>query len=73
MAEYLLKDNSSWTTDKIVEAMNAGVEKFVKVKAPVPVFITYYTAWVDENGLLNFRDDIYRRDAVVMQKMFAAK
>ena len=73
MAEYLLKDNSSWTTDKIVDAMNAGVEKFVKVKDPVPVFITYYTAWVDENGLLNFRDDIYRRDAVVMQKMFAAK
>ncbi|HEY8688352.1 MAG TPA: L,D-transpeptidase family protein [Chitinophagaceae bacterium] len=73
MAEYLLKDNSEWTTDKIVEAMNSGVEKFVKVKDPVPVFITYYTAWVDENGLLNFRDDIYRRDAVVMQKMFAVK
>jgi len=48
-------------------------EKFVKVKDPVPVFITYYTAWVDENGLLNFRDDIYSRDAVVMQKMFVAK
>ena len=73
MAEYLLKDNSEWTTDKIVEAMNSGVEKFVKVKDPVPVFITYYTAWVDENGLLNFRDDIYRRDAIVMQKMFALK
>jgi murein L,D-transpeptidase YcbB/YkuD len=73
MAEYLLKDNSSWTTDKIVDAMNAGVEKFVKVKDPVPVFITYYTAWVDEKGLLNFRDDIYKRDAIVMQKMFAAK
>ena len=73
MAEYLLKDNSAWTTDKIVEAMDSGNEKFVKVKDPVPVFITYYTAWVDENGLLNFRDDIYRRDAIVMQKMFAVK
>jgi murein L,D-transpeptidase YcbB/YkuD len=73
MAEYLLKDNSAWPTDKIEEAMNSGVEKFVKVKDPVPVFITYYTAWVDENGLLNFRDDIYKRDAIVMQKMFATK
>ena len=73
MAEYLLKDNSAWPTEKIEEAMNSGVEKFVRVKDPVPVFITYYTAWVDENGLLNFRDDIYRRDAIVMQKMFASK
>ena len=53
--------------------MNSRTEKFVQVKNPVRVFIIYYTAWVDENGLLNFRDDIYRRDAVVMQKMFTSK
>lgn len=73
MAEYLLKDDSKWTTDKIVEAMNSGNEQFVRIKDPISVFITYYTAWVDENGLLNFRDDIYRRDATVSGKMFAAK
>jgi murein L,D-transpeptidase YcbB/YkuD len=73
MAEYLLKDDSNWPPEKIYEAMNSGNEKFVRVKKPVPVFITYYTAWVDENGLLNFRDDIYKRDAVVEQKMFATR
>jgi murein L,D-transpeptidase YcbB/YkuD len=73
MAEYLLKDDSNWPPEKIMEAMNSGNEKFVKIKDPVPVFITYYTAWVDENGMLNFRDDIYNRDAIVAQKMFAAK
>ena len=73
MAEYLLKDDSNWPPEKILEAMDSGNEKFVKVKNPVPVFITYYTAWVDENGVLNFRDDIYKRDAIVEQKMFVAK
>ena len=73
MAEYLLKDDSSWPPEKIMEAMNSGNEKFVKIKDPVPVFITYYTAWVDENGSLNFRDDIYSRDAILAQKMFVAK
>ena len=73
MAEYLLKDNSSWRSEKIMEAMNSGTEKFVQVKNPVPVFITYYAAWVDENRLLNFRDDIYKRDATVAKKMFAAE
>jgi murein L,D-transpeptidase YcbB/YkuD len=70
MAEYLLKDNSAWPTDKIIEAMNSGEQKFVSIKDPVPVFITYYTAWVDENNQLNFRDDIYKRDADVAGKMF---
>jgi murein L,D-transpeptidase YcbB/YkuD len=70
MAEYLLRDNSNWTPDKIEAAMNKEQPQTVPVKNPVPVFITYYTAWVDENGLLNFRDDIYKRDSIVAAKMF---
>ncbi len=70
MAQYLLKDDSSWPPEKISNAMNASTETNVRLKNPVPVFITYYTAWVDENGLLNFRDDIYGHDKVVAKKMF---
>lgn len=70
MADYLLQDNDSWPPDKINDAMNSGKEQFVKIKHPVPVFITYYTSWVSENGKLNFRDDIYGRDSVVAKKMF---
>jgi murein L,D-transpeptidase YcbB/YkuD len=70
LAEYLLKDDSTWPPEKIMEAMDSGNEKYVKVKNPVPVFITYYTAWVDENNQLNFRNDIYGRDSVVAKKMF---
>lgn len=70
MAEYLLKDNTEWTPDKIYTAMNQDKEQYVKLKKPVPVLISYYTAWVDENGLLNFRDDIYHHDADLQRKMF---
>ena len=70
MAEYLLRHQPEWTPSRIREAMNSGNEKFVKLKDPVPVFITYYTAWVDENGLLNFREDIYKRDLSLTKKMF---
>jgi murein L,D-transpeptidase YcbB/YkuD len=70
MANYVLKDQPEWTPEKIEEAMNSGVEKFVRVKNPIPVIITYYTAWVDENGQLNFREDIYGHDASLAQKMF---
>lgn len=70
MANYLLKNNNKWTPEKINEAMNSGEEKYVKLNDPVPVFITYYTAWVAQNGQLNFRNDIYGHDKEVAQKMF---
>ncbi len=70
MAEYLLRNNPEWTPDRIADAMNKTTETHVKLKKPVPVIISYYTAWVDENGLLNFRDDIYKHDSDVTGKMF---
>jgi len=72
MANWLLESNPEWTPDKIEEAMNSGEQKYVKIKKPVPVIITYYTAWVGENGQLNFRDDIYGHDAALIDKMFIA-
>ena len=70
MAQYLLRNNSEWTPEKIAEAMNSGEEKHVKLDKRVPVIISYYTAWVDEEGLLNFRDDIYNHDKELVAKMF---
>jgi L,D-transpeptidase YcbB len=70
LAEYILREQPEWTSEKIDEAMNAGEEKFVRVKKPIPVVIAYYTAWVDENGQLNFREDIYGHDANLAAKMF---
>lgn len=70
MAEYLLRDQPEWTPDSIEAAMHKDKEQYVKLKKPVPVMITYYTAWVDEAGRLNFRDDIYSHDADLVGKMF---
>jgi L,D-transpeptidase YcbB len=62
LANYLLKDDPSWTPEKINKAMYAGKEQWVKLATAVPVYITYFTAWVDDRGVLHFRDDIYRYD-----------
>ena len=70
LASYLLQDQPQWTASAIEEAMSSGTEQFVKLKKSIPVFITYYTAWVDGNGKLNFRDDIYGHDESLSQKMF---
>jgi murein L,D-transpeptidase YcbB/YkuD len=70
MAEWLLRNDSDWPKEKIVSAMNQTTEKGVRLKDPVPVFIIYYTSWVDNDGELNFRDDVYQHDVDLSKKMF---
>lgn len=70
LASWLLRSDSSWTDAAISKAMNAGKERFVTLQKEVPVFIGYFTAWVDREGRLNFRDDIYGHDKKMMKKMF---
>ncbi|WP_143308272.1 L,D-transpeptidase family protein [Chitinophaga vietnamensis] len=70
LAQWLLRKDSSWTDQKIDEAMNAGKEKFVTLKTKVPVFIGYFTAFVDSKGRLNFRDDVYGHDARLAATLF---
>ena len=66
LAQYILKNVPGWTSDKIWNAMAAGTEQWVKLPKPVEVSITYYTAWVDAGGLLNFRQDVYGLDTTQM-------
>jgi L,D-transpeptidase YcbB len=69
-AEYLLRNDTTWTSDKIKKAMFSGRETYVKLKEKRPVSITYFTAWVDREGRLNFRDDVYRHDARLASELF---
>ena len=69
-AKFLLKDNPFWTDIEIDKAMNAASEKWVKIAAPVPVVIGYFTAWVDSTGQLNFREDIYGHDKRMADQLF---
>ncbi|SDL64497.1 Murein L,D-transpeptidase YcbB/YkuD [Daejeonella rubra] len=62
LAQFLLRNDPSWDDTSINAAMNAGVERIISLKEKTPVFIVYFTAFVDKDGLINFRKDIYDRD-----------
>lgn len=70
MARFCLEGMNEWDDQKINTAMNSGEEKYIKMKNPVQVQIAYYTAWVDEKGMLNFRNDIYGHDAESARHLF---
>ena len=60
---WLLKDNSGWDRDRIDEVIRSGQQTTVKLTPVVPVYWVYITAWANE-GVVQFREDIYKRDGV---------
>lgn len=70
LAEHLLRNDTTWNSEKIETAMSKNKETTVKLATPVPVFIAYFTSWVDRQGRLNFRNDVYGHDKRLAKKMF---
>jgi murein L,D-transpeptidase YcbB/YkuD len=62
LANLILEDDKKWTPEKIEAAMNKGEESWYTLKNPIPVYIGYFTAWVNEKGEIHFYEDIYSRD-----------
>ncbi len=64
MAMLLLRnqDDGSWTEDKINSIVATNDPYKIVFKQPVNVHITYFTAWTDMKGRVQFRKDIYKRD-----------
>lgn len=65
LAGYLLADDPEWTSENILAAMEQPRETLVRLRRPIPVYFLYSTAWVDAEGTLQFRDDLYGRDGLV--------
>lgn len=63
LAAWLLSGQKEWDEKKIKEAMQSEKSQKVDLRKPWPVYIIYRTAWVDDKGLVNFREDIYGHDA----------
>jgi len=69
LAELLLRDNPNWSRPAIDRAIAEGREQTVTLGQPLPVHLLYWTVWVDEDGVLQFRDDIYGRDGPVLNEL----
>jgi murein L,D-transpeptidase YcbB/YkuD len=70
LAINILQDDPSWTPQKIDTAMHAGVERSYTLKKKIPVYIGYFTAWVNDEGEIYFYEDIYERDDNLAQLLF---
>jgi murein L,D-transpeptidase YcbB/YkuD len=69
LAERLL-GRQGWDRARIDQVLAGGATQQVNLDQPLPIFIRYLTAEATETGV-NFRNDIYRRDAEVLARLDA--
>lgn len=62
LALWLLASDRSWPPGAVDRAMRADGESTARLADPVPVHLLYWTAFVDDEGAVHFRRDIYDRD-----------
>jgi murein L,D-transpeptidase YcbB/YkuD len=62
LAEYVLRGNARWTRKKLDSLIATKNEYTIPLRHPIPVYLLYLTAWADDSGPVQFRDDVYRLD-----------
>lgn len=64
LVSWLTKDTPGWSRRDVERVIESGERIDVKLAKKVPIYFTYVTAWAMPTGVVQFRDDIYRRDGV---------
>ncbi len=62
LAEFLLKDKESWSTERMTKLIDSGKLVNVSTARPIPVYILYQTVWLDSEGRLVYGRDVYGQD-----------
>ncbi len=73
LADLLFKDDPDWTTDRIDHVIADGKTIRAPLDKPVPIFLMYWTAFLDVKGRVNFRDDVYGWDSDLMGLIAASR
>lgn len=61
LAAYLLQDTPMGSEEAIKSAISRGKTRSLDIPSPIPIHIVYVIAWVDSEGIVQFRPNIYNR------------
>ena len=63
LAQNLLRGSKQGSPERLRDALASGQNRWIPLPAKVPVHILYWTCWVDDEGVIQFRNDVYGHDA----------
>ncbi len=70
LALYLLRKDKEWDAVRMDSIFSTNKEFPISLTPTMPVYIVYFTTWVDSAGDLNFRNDLYNLDAKLSKEIF---
>lgn len=56
--------------DEAIDILKQIEQKEIDLNDSIPIHIVYLTSWVDEDGTLQFREDIYNYDSMQIEIMY---
>lgn len=71
LARLMLRHESQASAARLDAALDGNRAKTISLEAPVPLYVVYSTAWVNERNTVEFREDIYGLDKRGPSQMFA--
>ncbi|MCF8506349.1 MAG: L,D-transpeptidase family protein [Caulobacter sp.] len=71
LARAIMEGDPVWTPEAIDATIAGGKTTRAPVARPVAVFLLYWTAYVTPDGQVNFRQDPYGWDTLLMQRIAA--
>lgn len=64
LASWIVRDQPGWSADRVVQMKETGERLDLRLKKPIPLHFVYLTAWATEDGIVQFRRDLYQRDGI---------
>jgi murein L,D-transpeptidase YcbB/YkuD len=64
LAAWILHEQDGWDPEHIAQVKESGQRIDVRLKKPIPLHFVYLTAWATEDGVIQFRRDLYQKDGV---------
>lgn len=62
LSKYILKIDKNWTNNKIDSLIWSEKTTRIRLQNPIKIYFSYFTAWVNKEGILQFAPDIYQKD-----------
>ncbi len=56
--------DKGWRPEHVAADEESGERRDVRLKKPVPLYFVYITAWATEDGVVQFRRDLYLKDGI---------
>jgi murein L,D-transpeptidase YcbB/YkuD len=65
LAQHALRQLDGWSEERLQSEVDALRHQTLRLPEPIPVYVLYLTSWVDDDGLVHFREDVYRRERIL--------